>query len=242
MKKILISMLIGANLSAVEPESSTTTQVKEQIQRIEIPSHVKGLRIVNNNTLRWDDTLKPLPAPSHHEYYSTRPAVYQAALVPEGLIPARWQRTVMGGLVVATAYAVMRAYVYLLAKELDKASHWWHWKSELSLAALTELPEKELAHELSLEIQERYSKKVVRDVAFIMPLVHFIQDTNYEQEYLEHLITVYIKLDAWGMQNLFAADEEIMQSARLKLARLNFIRQLYMKWLSSYAVDVPVGA
>lgn len=239
MNTRVVIMLIGTTICyAVEPETTTTTQVKEQVQRIEIPSHIRGLRIINNNTLRWDDGAKPVSLPPYkQEQYPTR-SVYQSP-VSGGKPVSSWQRALIGGVCVGTAYTLLRAYFYLLAKELEKESHWWNWKSDVALSVLSQLPEKQVAHELSMRIQERYKQQGVHDVAFIMPLVNFIQDTNYEQGYLEHLITVYNKVHVWNVQLFFAADEQVLDIARAKLARLTYIRRLYMKWLSSYAADIP---
>ena len=186
-------MLCGSLCYAAEPEAATTTttQVKEQIQRIEVPSHIKGLHIVNNNTLRWQDPIKPFAYRDDGRF-----GVQDVYRKPAE--PSRWQCTALGIVCTAVIYGAARSYVYLLAQELEKESHWWNWKSELSLSALTQIPEKQLAQELAAQIQQRYDKKTVNDVAFIMPLVHFIQDTNREQEYLEHLIKLYDRLRTYG--------------------------------------------
>jgi hypothetical protein len=236
MKKIIVLVFGFGFCYATEPEVTTTTQVKEQIQRIEVPSHIKGLHIVNNNTLRWSDT-KPSYVPE--EYYAARDAYPQYPL--EEKHRARWQRTLVAVVCAVGVYGVVRAYVYLLTQELDNKAHWWNWKSELSLSAISPESEKQLAQELLTQIQQRYDKKTAHDVAFIMPLVHFINDTNHEQKYLEHLIKVYEGLCSYHMHYALAADEQMIGKARVKLARLAYIRRLCMKWLSGYAADVPTA-
>lgn len=243
MKKIIVSTMLYASFGyAVDPEVTTTTQIKEQIQKIEVPSHIKGLRIVNNNTLRWSDTVKP----SYHEqeYYRKRDMNYKQQ---ESARPGK--RSALGlvcytsVLGAACVYACARLMIHQFTQELEKESRWWNWKPELSLSALTQMPEKQLAQELLASIHERYDKKTVNDVAFIMPLVHFIQDTNNEQNMLERFIKIYEESrSSYVMQYVITFDEQLIVQARTKLARLNYIRELCIKWLSSYAVDVPAIA
>lgn len=239
MKKLIYGsmMCMAATALGVEP-AGTITHVKEQIQRIQIPSHVKGVRFINHNTL----TLKEA---AHYPYASEGAYTRDMSRV---VGPSRWYHTALGTVCCTTAlgaaliYAGMRLTAYTMAQELEKESHWWNWKSEFSLAALTELPEKQLAQELAAHIRERYNKKTVNDVAFIMPLVHFIQDTNNEQGHLELTIKFYESLHSYGIYRIVGADEQVPVNARARLARLNYIRGLFMKWLSAYAVDVPAVA
>lgn len=248
MKKSIVSIVLSCGFCyAVEPATATpiTTQVKEQIQRIEVPSHIKGLRIVNNNTLHvrgsepWKDPQRTL---DYYPEYPVRPRISPQPEQNSALMPtSRWRCTIGGIVCAAVVYGAVRAYVYLLAQELDNKTRWWNWKAEVSFASLTEESEKQLAQELLLQIQQRYDKKTINDVTFIMPLVHFIQDTNHEQGYLEHLIKVYEIVRSCHIHHLIAADEQMLTHARVKLARLAYIRTLCMKWLSTYAVDVPTG-
>ncbi|MFI5332551.1 MAG: hypothetical protein ACHQVS_00450 [Candidatus Babeliales bacterium] len=249
MKKIIVCMVLWCGFCyAVEPEKATpiTTQIKEQIQRIEVPSHIKGLSIVNNNTLHVRDTMQPWKDPQRTlDYYPEYPVHPRTALQPEQSSAHKrtsgWRCTIGGIVCAAVVYSAVRAYVHLLAQELDNKARWWNWKADVLFITVTEESEKQLAQELLLQIQQRYDKKTVNDVAFIMPLVHFIQDTNHEQGYLEHLIKVYEVVRSCHIHHLIAADEQILTHARVKLARLAYIRTLCMKWLSTYAVDVPTG-
>lgn len=239
MKKLLyVSMMCVTAIACAAESAGTTTQVKEQIQRIQIPSHVKGVRFINHNTLTLHET-------SHYPHALERARAQDASRM---VGPSRWYNTALGTVCCTTAlgaaliYTGMRLAVHTMAQELEKESHWWNWKSELSPAALPELSEKQLAQELAAHIRERYNKKTVNDVAFIMPLVHFIQDTNNEQGHLELTIKFYESLYSYGVHHLVGADEQVPVNARAKLARLNYIRGLFMKWLSTYAVDVPAVA
>lgn len=227
---------------AVQPEATTVTQVKEQVQRIEIPSHIKGLRIINNNTLRWSDT-KPT-----YDYYAQEQqrtkdihdTKFESARSKLGRLCYTLSYT--AGLGVACVYGLLRYQSIACVQELDKQSHWWNWKSELSLSALADLPEKQLAQELLASMRDRYDKKTVNDVAFIMPLVHFIQDTNNERGFLEHIIKMHEFFKPYGLHHIFACDEQALERVHVYIARIGYIRGLCMRWLSCYAVDVPAVA
>jgi len=98
--------------------------------------------------------------------------------------------------------------LFQLRTYLQDPQRWSFWKSNFSLSQLLELPQKDLAHELILDVRRRYGAESAHDITSLStPITSFLQSLEEETNALEKYLMIanaLIKIDTFEQQCVHA--------------------------------------
>lgn len=143
-------------------------------------------------------------------------------------------------------YALGSFYSYLFYRlvktnyVMNDRSRWFHWKEFMSLERLQEIPQQELAKELLHEIQNHYMNPI-NPTDSITPLSQFMNTVDYEKKLLQQ----YLKLTDWlkwlWLRRVFPFNDKKIKQANQLLARLNFMKHIFISWAASHKMNMMTG-
>lgn len=135
-----------------------------------------------------------------------------------------------------SCFGISWLYMHSLQNSTFNAESWGAWKSHIPLSVLLSSPQQEVAKELILDIQKKYtSTEKLTD--FISPLVQFMNTIDKEKNYLERYLFLQKWLDRLYLAKLLPHDEKAIAKAHEKVDRLLYLRQLLISWISEYKIQ-----
>jgi len=138
--------------------------------------------------------------------------------------------------------AVLGTYVYIcrectrINRYVECCDSWGSWHKEYSLEVLLALPPQQIAQDLVIEIQRRYSNNA-NPTDFIGPLISFCKSIDYEMELVNHFITLYAFLVRIHLNVLFPLNIQKCASLADTLKRLQYIKNIFLAWAADYKIE-----
>jgi uncharacterized protein YlbG (UPF0298 family) len=178
------------------------------------------------------------------------PTQIKASLLPSHLgsnIPFKeWQdktssflfnkRYFLGTTAVLGGYIYTCAYIVKANKYLEKADNWINWRSDIPFDILITTPQNELAKELILEIQRRYSN-AQNPTDFISPLILFIQTIDAEMDTIKNYTDVYWLITKMHVQMLLPINQKQFSTLHEKYKKLLYLKNIFLSWAAEYKVS-----
>lgn len=121
-------------------------------------------------------------------------------------------------------------------KYLERTDTWASWKNSISYDALTMTSQEDLARELVLEIQRRYSS-IENPTDFILPLISFIHSIDQEIETTQKLATAYTWFCRLHIQNLVPINEKLYQNIQNLHKKLIYLKNIFLSWAAEYKIN-----
>ncbi len=138
-------------------------------------------------------------------------------------------------IIMGSAYAFTYAQLAHSAYKLDSSDSWTLWKRSYTLEELLGMPQLELAQELLIAVQKRYS--TVDDLYdFITPLVSFINHTDHEIKLCKKFLNLHSWIKWTRLTFLFPTHEQLKAQAHEKINRLAYLKSLLLNWLSEHKI------
>lgn len=131
-------------------------------------------------------------------------------------------------------------FVYFRLKKalwlMGNRDAWCNWKGECSLEKLFTFSQEELAEELLLKIQARYSNpRTPGDL--VTPLSEFLDQYKKEIETLRTYVKTVQMLRTFKASNLFPLHEEDIFAIKEKTQRLAFLKTLFFLWTTNHSKE-----
>jgi len=117
---------------------------------------------------------------------------------------------------------------------------WSLWKQEKNLEQLMQLPQQDLLYGLIVEIQKRYVNTKY-PVDFISPLSDFMKELEKEKNKLLFYAKLHKILYKSYLLYLFPIKTDNFAKINDLLARLSFIRDIFLNWIAKYNVEQSSG-
>jgi len=113
---------------------------------------------------------------------------------------------------------------------------WAHWNKEKTLGQLMQVSEEQLLYELMLEIQKRHVNTHY-PVDFISPLAAFMKELEQEKKKLLFYSKLYNFLKKSYTLYVFPIETNNFAKTKILLARLSFIRDIFLNWIAQYNIE-----
>lgn len=137
---------------------------------------------------------------------------------------------------------ILGSYAYLCSlcvqgnKYLERSDTWASWKNGISYDALTMIPPEDLAKELVLEIQRKYSS-IQNPTDFVSPLITFIHAIDKEIETTQRLSLAYTWFCRLHIQNFVPINEKLYQTTQNINRKLIYLKNVFLSWAAEYKIN-----
>jgi len=121
-------------------------------------------------------------------------------------------------------------------KFLSRKDIWCAWHEEMALDSLVAVPQRDLAAELILEIQRRYSN-TNNPTDFLEPLITFVKEIESEISIISKLKRAYYVFSRTHLSALFPINEKLFVSLDAKLQRSIYLKNLFLSWAAEYKIS-----
>lgn len=119
---------------------------------------------------------------------------------------------------------------------MENRDSWCNWKVESSLEKLFSFSQEELAEELLVKIQSRYSNpRTPGDL--VTPLSEFLDHYKREINILRHYVKTTQWLRSLRLAHFFPVREEDVLLIQEKTQRLAFLKTLFFLWTTHHVKD-----
>lgn len=138
--------------------------------------------------------------------------------------------------------AVLGIYIYVcrectrINNYLECFESWGSWHKEYSLEAFLAMPQQQIAKELVIEIQRRYSNNAC-PTDFIGPLISFCTMIDSEIEMVNHYLSTYSLLMRTNLYGLFPLNVAQCDELGDIIKRLQFIKNIFLAWAADYKIE-----
>jgi len=136
----------------------------------------------------------------------------------------------LGGYIVACNYTVQAN------KFLERTDTWASWHNEITTEQLMAMNHKELAKELIVEIQRRYSNPQ-NPTDFISPLIAFVQTIDKEIALLKSYRTYFIWVQKLHLQAALPIQQKLLYKADDSYKKIIHIKNIFLSWAADYKIN-----
>lgn len=236
MKKLLFCITLPMGLLAhdtpVTSETNNAVQVPDGIKTL----HFHNSNIVKNNNMPkiivnvWNYTSATVNTILH----KTRETALSNFQIVSDFV--RNNKKMVGIGTGVGLYASLWLYISYLQRCVHSSDSWSSWKSHIPLDILLTTQQHEVARELVIDIQKKYtSAELLAD--FISPLVQFMNTLDKEKRSLERYLYIQKWLHRCYLHKLFPHDQKSIAKAQEKVDRLMYLKQLLIEWISEYKIQ-----
>ena len=146
------------------------------------------------------------------------------------------KRYFIGGSVVLGGYVLTCNYCVQANKYLERTDTWASWRPDTPVELLIAIPQQELAKELILEIQRRYSNPQ-NPTDFISPLIAFVQTIDEEIIKIKQYAQVYGWITRLHIQVIFPINQKQFNLLGEKYKKLIYLKNIFLSWAAEYKVS-----
>jgi hypothetical protein len=247
MKKMVYAVILGITSLSYAGESTNTTASEQKlgiyITNNNQPAFSVGPITQNQSSSQTSAVSQSVKQSLSNFFKATTtalsPAAIQGALTEAGkkisaLCLRHAAELSLGG--IAALYAWLCYETLSGASYLGKSILWSSWKRETVLSALQAMPQEDITRELLMDIQKRYTS-IEKPTEFMLPLIHFLYDIDIELK----MLTRYHHLGTWISKTkasyIIPFDVYRFNTAQERLARLAFIKNLFLSWAANYKIE-----
>jgi hypothetical protein len=145
-------------------------------------------------------------------------------------------RYLLGASLLFGGYIVACNYTVQANKFLERTDTWASWHNEITAEQLMAINHKELAKELILEIQRRYSNPK-NPTDFISPLIAFIQAIDKEILLLKKYITYYTWVQKLHLQGILPIQQKLLNKADDSYKKIMHVKNIFLSWAADYKIN-----
>jgi len=138
--------------------------------------------------------------------------------------------------------SILAAYLWLCRscvngnKYLEQTDTWAAWHQELVLEELLAMPQHELAKDLVVEIQRRYSNPK-NPTDFLSPLISFMREIDREIALTQYYIKLYMILQRTHANAILPVNTTRFATICDVQRRLAYLRNVFLTWAAEYKVN-----
>jgi hypothetical protein len=201
-----------------EPRNQTMVSITNQNDHV----------IIQNNSQKQTVQRRPkkhsedLKVPANPSWY---------AMITSGLSNNKFA-LVLGAL--GLGWATMVAKLLYTSYAIAQYDGWGTWYGHLALENGYQGDQAALAQKLFIEIQKRYQNK---NINFLSPLVHFMNDIDEETQFLKNFIHIHELLTATKLSMVFPSQLDVQATALVRIARLEFLKNVVIAYAAEYKVN-----
>ena len=146
------------------------------------------------------------------------------------------KRYFIGATIILGGYIMTCNFFVRGTKYLERTDTWASWHSDIPLEILMATPQSELAKELVLEIQRRYSN-AQNPTDFISPLITFIKVIDEEIIMIKQYAEIYRLINKLHLQNIFPINQKQFNMLDEKEKKLIYFKNTFLSWAAEYKVN-----
>lgn len=142
----------------------------------------------------------------------------------------------LGAFLLCSGYIIACNYTVQANKFLERTDTWASWHNELTAEQLMAINHKELAKELILEIQRRYSNPQ-NPTDFISPLIAFVQAIDKEIVLLKNYITHYKVVQKLHLQTMLPIQQKLFKKMDDSYKKIIHVKNIFLSWAADYKIN-----
>jgi hypothetical protein len=146
------------------------------------------------------------------------------------------QRYLVAASLLFGGYVYTCSYIMKANKYLERTDTWIGWRADMPFDILVTIPQNELAKDLILEIQRRYSN-IQNPTDFISPLIIFIQNIYAEINTIKQYISIYEVMTKLHIQKLLPIDQKHFGTLNEKYKKLLYLKNIFLSWAAEYKIN-----
>ena len=146
------------------------------------------------------------------------------------------KRYFIGSSIILGGYALTCNYFVKANKYLERTDTWASWRLDTPVDLLITIPQTELAKELILEIQRRYSN-AQNPTDFISPLIAFVQAIDAEIVMIKQYAGIYRWITRLHLQAVFPINQKQFNLLGEKYKKLIYLKNIFLSWAAEYKIN-----
>lgn len=146
------------------------------------------------------------------------------------------KRFFIGASIILGGYIYACHLIVKANKYLENPETWSSWRQDIPHELLITIPQPELAKDLILEVQRRYSNPQ-NPTDFLSPLIAFIHSIDDEITMMKRLNFVYSWLKKLHIIYILPINEKLFCKVEEKLKKLIYLKQIFLAWAAEYKVN-----
>lgn len=146
------------------------------------------------------------------------------------------QRYLLGISLIAGGFAYACHLVVKANRYLENPETWASWRQDMPYELLVTIPQQEIAKDLVLEVQRRYSNPQ-NPTDFLSPLISFIHAIDDEITMMKRINFAYIWITKLYLGYILPINEKLYCKVEEKLKKLIHLKQVFLAWVAEYKVN-----
>ena len=146
------------------------------------------------------------------------------------------QRYFIGASLLLGGYIYVCSYIVQANKYLERPDTWNSWRADMPFDLLVTIPQHELAKDLILEIQRKYSN-TQNPTDFISPLISFVQTIDKEINTLKKFIDAYWLITKLHVEKLLPVNIKQFATLNERYKKLLYLKNVFLSWAAEYKVN-----
>lgn len=142
----------------------------------------------------------------------------------------------IAGTTIAGTYTGVSALLLHDYYHIQQSTTWAHWKQNCSFECLCTTSQKDLTHELLLNINERYYN-ADKPTDFAHPLMMFIHAIETEIKTCKRYLNIAQTIKKLRLMAIFPTNDAKITKITQLLGRALFIKHLFLSWLAEYNIS-----
>ena len=146
------------------------------------------------------------------------------------------KRYFFGASIILGGYVMTCNYFVQANKYLEQTDTWASWRLDTPVEVLISIPQHELAKELILEVQRRYSNSQ-NPTDFISPLIAFVQAIDTEIVMIKKYAEIYRFIKRFHLQGIFPINQKQFNQLGDKYKKLMYLKNVFLYWAAEYKIN-----
>jgi hypothetical protein len=146
------------------------------------------------------------------------------------------KRYFIGASLLLSSYIYACHLIVKANKYLENMDTWASWRQDIPHELLVTIPQQELAKDLLLEVQRKYSNPQ-NPTDFLSPLITFIHAIDDEILMMQRITTAYTWTKKLHLDYILPINEKLFCKTEEKLKKLSYLKQVFLAWAAEYKVN-----
>ena len=146
------------------------------------------------------------------------------------------KRYFIGASLIIGSYVFSCHLIVKANKYLENPETWASWRQDIPHELLVTVPQQELAKDLILEVQRRYSNPQ-NPTDFLTPLITFVHTIDDEITMIKRLNFAYTWIKKLHIAYILPINEKLFCKVEEKLKKLIYLKQIFLAWAAEYKIN-----
>lgn len=139
----------------------------------------------------------------------------------------------------AFTYASLQIRLWHLKLKLKNMKCWSQMQNNRKIEELYQIPQSTLSENLLKDIQKIYIQ-LDNPTNFVQPIMHFIKDTEKEEQILEEYAKIVRWADKLYLKSMLFYDKNLVAEIPSRLNKIAYYKNCFLNWLAEFKAAHPI--